>query len=232
MQSPESPTRPPRRPLPSWTTLLIPVLFAGGAALAHFQEPSTLNEQSIGGSSPQPTATSRLEPRPTTTPQPGGGSTAKTKTKSPLVMLVPGEDGLLHRRTVVADNTKPEPEEPTAPTTTQEQNIGRALTTLFQTAPTYFPKRAKVIGVEVPDSSDKPIIVDMGEGFADEEFWQGEETTGITLDAIVNTAIANSDQESSNQKVLFHMAGKPLVTLGQMDMRDPLPANPEAVAKS
>lgn len=136
--------------------------------------------------------------------------------KTDATLFVPDGSGDLKRVSVSAAL----PSEP-------DKAARQLIALLIKKSPRAFPKGTRVL--EVPkdfSSGDKTVAINFNEAFLQDGFWHGESKTGAALYAVVNTISQSATDEKSAKgapvKVRFLVEGKPLQSLGEFDLSDPL----------
>ncbi len=137
--------------------------------------------------------------------------------KIAATLFVPDGSGGLKKVSMTTASLPPEPDK-----------AGRQLVQLLmEKSPGIFPKGTQVLEVPKDFSDDKKIVaINFNKEFLDSNFWHGESKTGAAVYAVVNTISQNLNAEKSAKdaplKVRFLVGGKPLQSLGEFDLSDPL----------
>jgi hypothetical protein len=162
---------------------------------------------------------------PATTPTPPPKKPGKNRFAASRIIFVPGDDGMLHQRTIREPATAVEMH-------TRDYDLvskvaaERSLQLLFKRAPESFPPGTRVPSVQQEKNSDV-IRVSFNKAFAQSDFWSSEARTELAIYAIVNTLAAGK-----NARVQLLIEGKPIQTLGEFDASDPFEPDKTLVAKS
>jgi hypothetical protein len=221
---PNEPQRPipPRRP----TSLLLLAPIA--AALMYVVLRPTDPPQTYDAA-PQSTlsAVSTPSPRPTVAPKPTATKRASGKPVQ-LVIYAPDGNGALKRKVFVSQLPQVTPEilsNLKQRAALQNQAVTEALRHLMSDAPDDFPKGAQLRGpVEIRGGV---AHLDFNNAFTDPNFWQGSTRIVVSTQAIAHTVAETVKALSGNSKVtvLFAVEGKPIETLGDFDVSEPLAAD-------
>ena len=223
-QFPTEPQRPipPRRPFS--LLLLAPIAAAlMYVVLRPTEPPQTFDAapQSTLGAVPTPS------PRPTVAPKPA--ATVRSSGKSvQLMVYAPDDNGALKRK-VFASQLPPVTPEILANLkqrdALQNKAVTEALRHLMRDAPDDFPKGAQLRGPIVMQNGIARL--DFNTAFADPNFWQGSTRIVVSTQAIAHTVVETVKPLGSNSKVtvLFLVEGKPIETLGDFDVSEPLEAD-------
>ncbi|MDQ3815434.1 MAG: GerMN domain-containing protein [Armatimonadota bacterium] len=204
-----SPRRSPKRPLTPWLWLL-PVLVLAGAVwqtrrqAAPPEEPVS-NKLTSVTQAPTPAA---AKPKP--------AKAAKPQARRKVIIFVPGDDALLHQKTIAQES----------PAANADGQTTRALHQLLKASPRDFPAGTRITALE---TDGNVVRVSLNRAFEKPDFWQGSTQTQMTIYSIVNTVAA---QRGGKVKVQLLIEGKPLETLGEFDVAEPLEPKKELVAQS
>jgi anaerobic glycerol-3-phosphate dehydrogenase len=141
-----------------------------------------------------------------------------------LILFLPNENAEL-RREVVSDPNLKIGEMPTAPSTADSVTATHALSALFKKAGDVFPSGTEVVQVvPVTDTSEpKDVIkVELNRNFENAQHWsKGDSFALLATTAIANTVAANQN-EIKDPKVQILVEGKPVETLGELDISEPI----------
>lgn len=135
-------------------------------------------------------------------------------------IYVPNDDGKLQRKTI----TEKAPSS-SADDAAQPRNANRALELLFQNAPELFPDNTKLTNgglKRAPGEAGNLWQVSFNEDFQQADRWRSETITRVALGAIALTAESSLDASSPQIQILVD--GKPVQTLGEYDVSDPISA--------
>lgn len=153
------------------------------------------------------------------TPTPA--STRATPTVAPkkaaAILFVPDGSGDLKKVSLQSAPLSPEP----------DKAARQLMQLLMEKSPGIFPKGTQVLEVPKDFSGDKKTVaINFDKAFLQDGFWQGESKTGAAVYAVVNTISQSAPSEKSAKdapvKVRFLVEGKPLQSLGEFDLSDPL----------
>ena len=152
------------------------------------------------------TASTRMAPTPTVAPK-----------KVAATLFVPDGSGDLKKVSL-----------PTAPLPPETNEAARQLVALLmEKSPKIFPEGTEVLALPKDFSTeDKVIAVNFNKALLQDGFWHGESKTGAAVYAVVNTISQYGKEEKSKKdaslKVRFLVEGKPLQSLGEFDLSEPL----------
>lgn len=192
----------------------LPLFFAGCT-------PQPPAENAVNSATPP--ASTRTSPAPSATPN-----------KVSVYLFVPDENGKLKGVLAKADDYS-------SPPIYDVHYYGKMaeqlVSLLIQKSPRDFPKGARALDASKFQTDKEIIAVNFNKAFADPNFWQGETQTRVTIYAIVNTVVqygileTHSVGEKTPGRVRFLIEGKPIQTLGEFDVSDPLAPDMTLVAK-
>ena len=154
-----------------------------------------------------PTAAStRTAPTPTVVPK-----------KTAVTLFVPTGDGDLKKVALSTASLPPE----------TNKAARQLVALLMEKSPKIFPKGTAILDLPKDFSTDdKVIAVNFNKALLQDGFWHGESKTGAAVYAVVNTISQYGKEEKSKKdaplKVRFLVEGKPLQSLGEFDLSDPL----------
>jgi len=203
--SSHQPERPSRKSLPPWLWTLPLLLVIGFIWQVRRDTPQ------------METPDDKQVPAPAATATPVAPTPAPPKARS-LIIFVPGDDALLHKRSI-QEQTLPAGGTDAAPAT-------RAVQRLLKSSPRDFPPGTRLSEVK---TDGKVARVNLNRAFMKPDFWQGSTQTQMTIYSIVNTVAAQSDE---SLKVQFLIEGKPVEVLGEYDVSEPIEPKKELVAEN
>jgi hypothetical protein len=201
----------PNKPRTPWVLLLPLALFAGALWQRERGPDTPLGNMDMNGTVTRNATDNSVgtDTKPPTRP----GSVTYT-------IYVPNDDGKLQRRTI----TEKAPSS-SADDATQLRNANRALELLFQNAPELFPDNTKLTsgGVKrAPGEAGNLWQVSFNQGFQQADRWRSETITRVALGAIALTT--ESSLGASSPQIQILIDGKPIQTLGEYDVSDPISA--------
>lgn len=127
---------------------------------------------------------------------------------------VPGSDDFLHAAKISSEKTAPV----------------AALNQILVLAPQFYPKGTKILGFK---DAGAHYEINLNAAFNNEDFWSknGAKTTELALYALTNTAGQIEDGSGvptpDGHPVALLLEGKKLDVLGEFDLSDALPPNPD-----
>lgn len=143
-----------------------------------------------------------------------------------LIFFTPDDNGNMKQRTM-----PPHGDIPTDARAAREKLSAQAVQALMQAAPDIFPPGTTLQSVSMDGSS---ATLNFNSAFAKPGFWQGSALTKATLDALAMTVAATKNQVPGDNTsgVRIEIDGKPLPTLGEMDLSQPYTPSAKAPAGS
>jgi hypothetical protein len=205
----------PNKPRTPWVLLLPLALFAGALWQRERGPDTPLGNMDMNGVVTRNATDNAVDNTvgTDTTPPTRPGTVTYT-------IYVPNDDGKLQRKTITEKAPSPSTND-----ATQLRNANRALELLFQNAPELFPNNTKLTngGVKrAPGEEGNLWQVSLDQNFQQAEQWRSETITQVALGAIALTA--ESSLGASSPQIQILIDGKPIQTLGEYDVSDPISA--------
>jgi len=132
-----------------------------------------------------------------------------------LVFFVPDDNGNMKKRTL-----PPRGDIPREAGAAREKLATQAVQALMQAAPDIFPPGTALQSISVASGV---ASLNFSSAFAKPDFWQGSALTRATMDALAMTVAGTGSQIAGDKSegVRILVEGKPLPTLGEMDLSTP-----------
>ncbi len=169
----------------------------------------------------------RVSAQPTPAPQ---------KMPSQPVILVPGEDEMLHRRPTNPNLLIKAPKMPTNSKTIGNMGGITALEQLFVAAPQYFPQGTEVedLTLEQTETGINIAHVSLNATFWNSDYWAMDSRPFLTIQAIAHTLAGFYRQNGVGDdfQILLLRNGQSPGALGQYDVTDPIPLDASVLSKS
>ena len=195
-----------------------PVLYLTIVGLGAVAVLGLLRSQAGPGVAPagtsEPTPEVRLNRSGTLTTSPGN-PLSDSFSEAQLVFFTPDDSGNMKKRTL-----PPSGDIPKDARAAKEKLSAQAVQALLQAAPEVFPPGTTLQGASLAGGV---LALNFNASFADANFWQGSARTTAALDALALSVAGTKNQISGGEAdgVRFLAEGKPLQTLGEMDLSKP-----------
>lgn len=198
---------PPKKSLTPWVSVF-PLLLLAGSLWQGDADTSRENSMSMTGNSVQTPIHRNATPAPTPIPQ------APQQTSPTYTLFVPNGDGTLRKMIMKNDHFS------TSGTWSSAYAAEAAYLTneLLQKSPRSFPKGTQLL--ERATVEDNVVALNFNRAFANPDFWRGEARTNEAIYSIVNTVSSYGAEMGKPAKVRFLVEGKPIQTLGEVDVSD------------
>ncbi len=183
------------------------------------------------GPNPTPSATPEATPevrlnRSGSLTTSSGNPLSPSFSEAQLIFFTPDDNGNMKKRTI-----PPSGDISKDPQAAKEKLSAQAVQALMQAAPDIFPPGTTLQGVSMQGGV---ATLNFNSAFSKPDFWQGSALTKATLDALALTVAGTKDQISGSEAdgVRIAVEGKPLQTLGEMDLSAPYVPSTKAPAGS